>query len=148
MDNSEHLTTGEILVFEHSFRATPETIWKALTDKESMKKWYFDIAAFKAEPGFDFEFSGGKDGRSYRHLCKVIEAQPNKKLCHSWRYDGYEGISYVTWDLSPEGTGTRLRLSHEGLKSFPAVPDFAIANFREGWKHILHTGLVKYLGED
>ena len=62
------------------FNAPVEKVWKAITDKEQMKKWYFDIPAFKAETGAEFSFvAGDNDGTPWVHLCTVKEVIPNKK---------------------------------------------------------------------
>jgi len=52
----------------------------------------------------------------------------------------------VTFELFPEGSKTRVRLTHEGLETFPATnPDFDEKNFAEGWKHIIGTSLPGYV---
>jgi uncharacterized protein YndB with AHSA1/START domain len=133
------------VIIERSFNAPAERVWKAITDKEEMKKWYFDLAEFKAEPGFEFQFEGGTETKKYLHLCKVTEAFPNKKLAYTWRYDGYEGNSFVTFELFPNGEKTKLMLTHAGLESFPAIPDFAKENFVQGWTDIIGRSLKEYL---
>jgi len=137
-----------VIVIERTYNASAEKVWNAITDKDEMKKWYFDLAEFKPEPGFEFQFYGeGKQGEKFLHLCKVIEVIPKKKLTYSWRYDGYEGNSFVTFELFPEGNKTRLKLSHKGLESFPvtANKDFAKENFMEGWTYIIGTGLREFV---
>jgi uncharacterized protein YndB with AHSA1/START domain len=136
---------NEPFVIERTFDAPVQTVWKAITDREEMKKWYFDLAAFKAEPGFEFQFIGGSESNSYLHLCKVTEVIFGKKLTYSWRYDGYAGISFVTFELFDEGDKTRLRLTHAGLETFPANPDFAKENFAMGWTDIIGRSLREYL---
>lgn len=139
----------EPFVIERSFNALAGKVWKALTDKNDMKQWYFDLTEFKPEVGFEFRFTGGKDGREYLHLCKITEVMPGKKLKHSWKYDGYEGISFVTFELFDEGDKTRLILTHEGLETFPQNnPDFAKENFNEGWNHIVNTSLKEFLEKE
>src|SRR5437879_12247629 len=139
-------TETEVLVVERIFNAPIEKVWQAITQNEEMKHWFFELAEFKPEVGFEFQFKGGKDDRVYLHLCKVTEAIPNKKLKYSWRYDGYEGISFVTIELVSHGKQTKLKLIHEGLESFQmSNPDFAKKNFSEGWNYIIHTSLHKYL---
>jgi len=111
-----------------------------------MKKWDFDLKEFKAEPGFEFQFERGTKEKSYLHLCKITEVIAEKKLRYSWRYDGYEGISFVTFELFPEGDKTILKLTHEGLESFPASnKDFAKENFVAGWTDIIGKNLPEYL---
>ena len=137
---------AEPFVIERTFNAPVSKVWEAITDKSKMKQWYFDLAEFKPEVGFEFQFTGGNEGREYLHLCKIVEVIPEKKLRHSWRYDGYEGNSFVTFELFPEGDKTRLRLTHEGLETFPAsIPDFAKENFVAGWTEIIGTLLKDFV---
>jgi uncharacterized protein YndB with AHSA1/START domain len=136
----------EPIEITRELNATPGTVWKAITDKDQMKQWYFDFAEFRAEVGFEFQFSGGTPEKQYLHLCKITEVIPNQKLSYRWRYDGYEGNSIVTFELFPEGDKTKLTLTHKGLETFPQDnPDFARNNFVEGWTQIIGTSLPEYL---
>ena len=127
------------IIIERVYNAPLKNVWKALTNNNDLQQWYFKLPEFKAEVGFEFRFTGGKDEHNqYLHICIITEVIAEKKLKYSWRYDGYEGISYVTFELFAEGSGTRVRLTHEGLESFPeSNPDFAKANFMEGWTYIV-----------
>lgn len=138
---------NEPFVIERTYNAPIGKVWKAITDKDDMKQWYFDLAEFKPEVGFEFQFLGGKDeGTKYLHLCKITEVIPGKKLTYSWRYNGYEGNSYVTFELFPEGDKTRLKLTHEGIETFPiSNPDFAKENFAEGWTYIVDKALKEFV---
>ncbi len=136
----------EPIIIERTYSAPIEKVWKAITDKNEMKQWYFDLADFTPEVGFEFQFEGGTEDKTYLHHCKITEVVLGKKLTHSWRYEGYAGISYVTFELFPEGENTRLKLTHTGLETFPSDnPDFAQKNFVEGWTAILGTSLKDYL---
>jgi len=75
-------------VIERTFDAPAGRVWQAITDKNLMKEWYFDLAEFRPEVGFEFQFSGGTETRQYLHLCRITEVTPQKSLTHSWRYDG------------------------------------------------------------
>lgn len=44
------------ILTERAFDAPVAIVWKAQTDKNEMKKWYFDLEDFKPEKGFKFEF--------------------------------------------------------------------------------------------
>jgi uncharacterized protein YndB with AHSA1/START domain len=137
---------NEPFVIERIYNASIDKVWKAITDKDEMKEWYFDLKEFKPEVGFEFEFYGGSPEKSYRHLCKVTEVVPGKKITYSWRYDGYEGNSLVTWELFEEGDKTKLKLTHTGLDTFPVDnKDFAKENFVMGWTSIVGTSLPTYL---
>lgn len=132
---------------ERTFPVPVSHVWSAITNPAEMKKWYFDLPAFKAEVGNKFEFMGGRpDGIQYKHLCEVTEVIKERKLTHSWRYEGYEGNSFVTWELFPDGNSTRVKLTHTGLETFPkSNPDLAAKNFAEGWTGIVSTSLSNYL---
>ena len=135
------------IIVERVFNAPVSKVWKAITDKAEMKNWYFDLAEFKPEVGFKFQFMGGTEENQYLHLCEITDVVPEKKLTYSWRYDGYEGNSFVTFELFEEGNQTRLKLTHRGLESFPDNPDFAKSNFEDGWDQIINTSLKNYLAE-
>lgn len=135
------------VIVEQLYDTSAQKVWSAITDAEEMKNWYFHFHEFKPEVGFQFQFTGGtEEGTKYLHLCEITECEPQNKLVYSWRYDGYEGISYVSFELLPQSGQTVLKLTHSGLESFPADnPDFAISNFQQGWNEILRKSLKQYL---
>nr|MBD3623589.1 SRPBCC domain-containing protein [Sunxiuqinia sp.] len=121
-------------------------VWKAITNKNDMKQWYFELETFRPEVGFEFQFYGGKDEKQYLHLCQVMEVIPGRKLAYSWRYDGNPGNSLVTFELFPEGKNTKLRLTHQGLESFGTNnPDLAKENFVEGWNTIIGKSIKAFV---
>jgi uncharacterized protein YndB with AHSA1/START domain len=121
-------------------------VWKALTDRNEMKQWYFDLAEFKPDVGFEFLFIAGNNEKKYLHCCKITEVVTGKKLTYSWHFDGYKGLSFVTFELFGEGTQTKLILTHRGLDTFPSSnPDFAQERFAEGWTHIVGTALKEFV---
>lgn len=131
---------------ERTYNAPADLVWKAITQKELMKQWYFDLKEFKAEVGFVFEFYGGPPEKQYLHRCKILEVILGKKLKHTWEYVGYEGMSYVTFELFPEGKNTRVKLTHEGLETFPASnPDLVQSNFVAGWTELIGTLLKNFV---
>src|ERR1700755_205556 len=105
----------EPLIIERVLPAPVDRVWRAITDRDEMQQWYFNLPSFSPVVGFEFQFEGNNEGRTFIHLCKITEVVPGKKLQYSWRYQGYEGISYVTFELFPDGNGdkTRLKLTHE-----------------------------------
>jgi uncharacterized protein YndB with AHSA1/START domain len=131
------------VVVEHVLHAPVEKVWAAITDKDILKKWCFDIAAFEAIPGYEFTFEGGQPGGIvYIHRCKVVEVVPNRKLSYTWRFEGYAGDSLVSIELTPQGLQTHIRLTHADMENLEIErPDFAVAGFLEGWTHIVRKGL-------
>lgn len=127
------------LVVEKLVNAPVKKVWQAITDKDQMKKWYFDLDDFKAEKGFEFSFPGkGSKGEEYIHLCKITDVIPYKKLQYSWTYKDQEGYSEVTFELFEEGDKTLVKLTHTGLESFPQHnPDFGRQSFLGGWTELV-----------
>lgn len=137
---------AEPLVLERTLNAPVASVWDALTNNAKMKKWYFDIADFKAEIGFEFQFYGSKDDTRYLHLCKITELIPEKRLTYTWKYEKFPGESAVTFELFEEGVQTRLKLTHAGLESFTTDnPDFAPSSFNAGWTFIIGTSLKDFV---
>ena len=62
------------IIVEELYQAPLEKVWNALTDKDQMKQWYFDIPDFRLEEGavFNFYEPGGNN-------LFIINA-PSKKL--------------------------------------------------------------------
>jgi uncharacterized protein YndB with AHSA1/START domain len=137
---------SEPIVVERTYAVSPETVWRALTEPGRIKAWSFDMQGFHAVPGVEFRFEGGPPGKVYVHVCRVTIVEPGRRLVYTWRYEGYAGESTVEWALEPADGGTRLRLTHTGVGSFPReVKDFDRENFVAGWNAILGEGLAAYL---
>ncbi|WP_316840403.1 SRPBCC domain-containing protein [Pedobacter gandavensis] len=134
------------LEVEQILDAPVSSVWAALTNNDQLKKWYFDLAEFKPEIGFDFQFYGSKDDRRYLHLCKVTAVIPEKKIAYSWKYENHPGETEVSFELFEQEGKTRLKLSHTGIESFGTEnPDLSRASFEQGWTYILGTSLKNFI---
>lgn len=146
MEQNNTLVDESSFVIEKTYQAPVSLVWRAITNKDDMKKWYFDIQKFKPEPGFEFQFTGkGRNGEKYVHLCKIAEVVFEKKLTYSWSYRDYPGMSFVTFELFKEGNNTRLKLTHQGVDTFPTHPDFAKESFAQGWTMLIGDLLKNYV---
>jgi uncharacterized protein YndB with AHSA1/START domain len=123
---------------ERRFDASADKVWRAITEIGQMKHWFMrELESFKAEVGFETAFNVHHNGKDYPHSWKVIEVVPQKKVSVEWRFPGNSGISVATMELFPEGTRTRLRVTHTGIDSHPQDnPDFARGSFQQGWNEI------------
>ena len=135
----------EAVVIERTLNAQVARVSKALTDADQMRVWYFDLDEFKPEAGFEFEFTVEHEGTKYHHLCKITEVIPQRKIAYTWRYAGEEGDSLVTFELFADGNKTRLKLTHEGLETFPKLPAYARTNFEKGWTEIIGSSLKQFV---
>lgn len=140
------MTNNDVFI-DITLQAPLQKVWQAISDKEAMQKWYFDLPEFIPAIGYTFSFNGGpSEQEQYRHLCEVTESIPEQELAYSWRYDGYEGVSHIRFQLSAVNEATRLRFSHTGLDSFPKTePNLAAKNFKIGWDAIITTSLKEFV---
>ncbi len=140
-------TNAEPVVAEQTFGVPVDTLWKAITDKYQMRQWYFDtIPEFEPEIGFEVEFNVHCEGKNYLHCWKVTEVVPHERIVYNWKYGGYPGNSYVTWELSETPSGTRLKLTHRGQETFRLDdPVFSRESCQEGWVYIVCDSLKAFL---
>jgi len=136
---------AEAVVVERTLNAPIARVWKALTDANQMRQWYFDLREFKPQVGFEFEFVVEHEGNRYHHLCQVTDVIPQKKIAYSWRYKGEPGDSLVTFELFGEGNKTRVKVTHTGIETFPKTPAYARKNFENGWTAIIGTELKQFV---
>jgi uncharacterized protein YndB with AHSA1/START domain len=146
MSSTTNMVDPSPIQVEETIDATPEQVWKALTDPAEMKKWYFDVPAFRAEVGNRTQFLEGPPDKKYLHLWEVQQVEPFRRLAYSWKYDAMKGDSLVTFELAPVGNKTRVTLTHAGVESFDAAGDknFARTSFEGGWTHIIKTSLKEH----
>lgn len=139
--------TSNPIVIRETYRAPVEVVWRAITDKEHMRKWFFDsISEFEPRPGFETQFNVHAEGEDYLHLWRVTEAVVNRRIAYDWKYPGYAGESDVVWELSESAEGTELTLTHTGVDSFPqdkAV--FTREACEGGWRYFLGERLKAFL---
>ena len=137
--------TSEPIVIERTLHAPVARVWKALSDVDQMRQWYFDLKEFKPEVGFQFEFIVEHEGTSYHHLCRVTEVVPQQKIAYTWRYKDEPGDSLVAIELFPENDKTRVKLTHTGIETFPKTPAYARKNFESGWTTLIGSELKQFV---
>lgn len=122
-------------------------VWNALTNKEQMKNWYFDIPDFELKEGNAFNFFESGEERKFHHHCEIAEVVPNEKLKHSWTYpDITKEKTLVKWELKPEQDGTIVTLTHKGLENLHHLgEDFYPESFRKGWEDIIGKSLKEFV---
>ena len=136
-------------------KATPQRVWKALTDHKEFGTWF----------GVELEgpFAVGKTvaGKltypGFEHLqwaVDVKEMEPNRLFSFTWHpYAIYSGIDYekeiptlVEFTLEAKGTGTHLVVTETGFDKLPA--NRRLEAFRmneEGWIEQLEN-IAKHVG--
>ncbi|MEV4413422.1 SRPBCC domain-containing protein [Catellatospora sp. NPDC049609] len=89
-------------------------VWRALTEQRLLREWFVptDLAP---NPGETFRAfpPPGLAGLATPFDLDVVEAVPQEKLAMHWRDDHTH--TEVSWELSEQGTGTRLTLLQAGF---------------------------------
>lgn len=101
-------------------------VWTALTDPAVLKNWLGDITIEPRVGGtYVIDFRGAEQ------MTGTITAyEPERLLAYTWIEDGKLPPSHVRWDLSREGDGCRLVLTH----TYPAsMTRKDIVPFLAGW---------------
>ncbi len=128
--------------------APAEKVWQAITNKEAMKEWYFDIPDFEMEIGRVFNFYEPGEKKQYHHRCEILDIIPHKRLKHTWTHPTHSNaVTEVIWELVvEEGNKTRVFLTHDGLeKLIDAGPDFTRENYLSGWHQIVGESLKNFV---
>ncbi|MEU9832324.1 SRPBCC domain-containing protein [Streptosporangium sp. NPDC048047] len=99
----------------------PAKVWRALTEPELIARWLMP-GDFRLEVGHRYTMRGvAMPGTGFSGVvqAEVLTFTPGRMLRLGWRDaapGGGAGVDWtVTWTLEPEGTGTRLFLTHEGF---------------------------------
>ena len=131
------MSTEAPIVVEHTFKASVERVWRAITDGKEMPRWFFEqIAEFRPERGFETKFVVHNEGKDYLHHWRVTEVIPQAKIVYDWLYPDFPGASFVVWELSKDGDGARLKLTHSGVSTFPQTdPAFSRESCHGGWEY-------------
>jgi uncharacterized protein YndB with AHSA1/START domain len=139
--------SSQPIVVEQLFAVPTHVVWDAITNRDQMVQWFFsDIPEFRPEAGFKTEFNVSTGVRDFYHLWTITEAVPGRKIVYDWRYKNLPGVGKVTFDIIEQGQQSLLRITNEGLESFPKdIPEFARESCEGGWKYFIQGNLKAYL---
>jgi uncharacterized protein YndB with AHSA1/START domain/DNA-binding transcriptional ArsR family regulator len=134
------MSEGPSHVYEVYIRATPEQVWRAITESEFTKQYYYDNTVESDwQPGSTMVYRNPDGTEAIQ--CEVIEADPPRRLVHSFYFPGTdEPPSRCTWTIEPRGDATLLTLTHDGF----AGETQTYRSVAHGWVPIL-SGLKTVL---
>ena len=105
-----------------TIKATPGVVWKAITDPEKIKEYFFGVDVLTTwRPGDAIYFNGTFKGQTFRDKGTIIEVIREKKLKYdywsSWTgmEDKPENYSLVTYKLEDKGDQTIVHLVQRGF---------------------------------
>ncbi len=135
------------IIIKQEFNKPIKTIWEAIIQINHMKQWFFEsIPSFKPEVGFETQFDVNANGKIFTHLWKLTEVIDMEKITYKWRYDGFSGDSFVTFELNEVEDRTQLILTHQIVEPFPSnIPEFSRKSCSEGWDYFIRNSLKEYV---
>jgi uncharacterized protein YndB with AHSA1/START domain len=126
--------------------AAPEIVFEVVSSPEHIKHWWPDDARYEVLPGSTGEIVfGDPDAGGQAVAFTVLESRPPETFTFRWTQPAEEparvGNSLlVTFDLSPVGSGTRLRLTESGFREMGweiAVLEQQYREHASGWDFFL-----------
>ncbi|MES2661064.1 MAG: SRPBCC family protein [Verrucomicrobiota bacterium] len=133
------------------FPQPPEQVWRAIADSTALAGWMYPND-FKPSIGHHFTFrvppnpKVGFDGLIVR--CEVLECEPPARLIFSWSAGGPVENTRVSFQLEPDGEGTRLRFEHSGFDVSQPWGDQAFHGAEFGWAMMFKQLGVMIAGPD
>ena len=125
------------LSISRQFNASPEKVWRALTEPQMLMQWMGPSDAFKTPVAETDLRVGGRyhivmqapDGEVHDLSGVYREIVPNKKLVYTWAWKSTpERESLVTIELRAAGGGTEFTLRHEQF-----ADEAARDHHNQGW---------------
>ncbi len=110
----EHAT----IAFERRYAHPVQAVWDALTNPEHLARWYMTRARLDARPGGSIDYVSGIS--QFHVTGKILTWDPPRVFEHEWNVEPREHLpkgerAVVRWELTPDGDGTILRITHRHL---------------------------------
>jgi uncharacterized protein YndB with AHSA1/START domain len=143
MDQAVELGTLEREIYVD---ATPETVFDVVSDPKHVREWWPDEASYDVTPGATGQIVfGDPEAGGGVVAVTVLEVDRPRSFTFRWTQapgeTGVEGNSLlVTFALTPEGGGTRLRMTETGFREMGwevAVLEQQYREHETGWDHFL-----------
>jgi uncharacterized protein YndB with AHSA1/START domain len=141
------------LVREVYIEASPDVVFEVVSSPDHVKEWWPDDARYEPVPGAEGEIVfGDPDAGGTVVSLSVVEVQPPRTFSFRWTHPAgaaaVQGNSLlVTFDLTPSGSGTLLRMTETGFRGLGWEAAVLEERYREhvtGWDHFLPR-LVSYV---
>ena len=127
--------------------ASPATVFEVITSPEHLREWWPDDAVVDPTPGAigELVFGDRRSGDAQIPEITVVDAVPARLFSFRWIYPdgepaGADNSLLVTFELTPHGDGTLLRMTEAGFREKGWEVAVLEEQYREhgaGWDHYL-----------
>lgn len=119
---------------EQFINATPERVFRALTEKEELERWFVQKVEIDARPGGAVRFEFAPNAFE---IGNILAFEPSRRLSYTW-----EALSptptTLTFALTAQNAGMRVHFTHMGIGEGKAWENYAAA-MSHGWTiHLKH----------
>jgi len=144
------ISNNDAIVTEIQIAAPPDRVFKALTDPKALMRWFNSPECpvksweMDARPGARYRYSTEQGTIVVNNVSElechgeILEIDPPRLLVYTWIANWQDDKSrrtIVRWELTPEATGTRVKVTHSGL----AEEDIARKDYSGGWPGVLEN---------
>jgi glutathione S-transferase len=144
------ITSDDAVVAEIQISAPPDRVFQALTDPAQLMLWFNNASCpvkfweIDARPGGRYLYETRKGSVVVNNVSEfkchgeILEIDPPRLLVYTWIASWHGDKSrrtIVRWELSPEGNGTRVKVTHSGLADESA----ARKDYAGGWPGVLEN---------
>ena len=124
-----------------NIKAPMAKVWHALTDKETIKKYFFGTEADSTwEVGSPITFSGEWEGKAYQDKGTILEKTDGKFLKYNYwssmagTEDKPENYANITYSLSEQHGETVFTLTQDNVKD-----QAALEHSKGNWQYLLNA---------
>lgn len=130
--------TDRTATVDVSISASPQQVWRALTEPEQIRAYFFGADVETSwRPGDPISWKGEYDGQAYEDKGEVLEVEPERRLVVTHyspltgRPDEPDNYHRVSWKLEDVGDHTEVAVEQT------LVADEAAEQATENWTNVL-----------
>ncbi len=141
---------NDAVVTEIQIAAPPERVFQALTDERELSRWFNNpncpvkFWQMDARAGGRYGYATEKGSVVVNNVSdfechgEILEFDPPRLLVYTWIGNWHENKelrTVVRWDLTPDASGTHVRVTHRGLAQETA----ARKHYSNVWPGVLNA---------
>jgi len=142
-------TSSKTRTIEQSvtIKASPEMVFKAITDARELARWFPSTAESDPRPGGAFKYTFKNENAQHDHVRegRYLEVVPTKMVRYPWHMSPGDTPTTVEFTLASAGKETTLSLIHSGW-GMGSELDNTVEMHVKGWGFFLQN-LKSYVEE-
>ena len=137
------MTESDVIHLERRIAAPPSAVFRYLTESDLWSRWQGESADLEPTPGGRFQVTMG-EGQVVEG--EFVAVEPDRRVVVTWGWQQHPrmppGTSTVEFELTPDGEGTLVRLTHRD------IPADDVPIHRAGWDMFLPRLEIAVSGGD